>query len=72
MEDRGAWALASDRACCRDGFDGAVGPGADLDGPRGGGLDARPKGADEPDDADTLSGSNRFRRTGNRPRQAAN
>jgi hypothetical protein len=37
-----------------DGFDGAVGPGADLDGALGGRLDARgAKGADETDDAET-------------------
>ena len=37
-----------------DGFDGAIGPGADLDGPLGGGLDARrAKGTGEPDDAET-------------------
>jgi hypothetical protein len=36
-----------------DGFDGAVGPGADLDGPLGGGLDARRSiGADETHDAE--------------------
>ena len=37
-----------------DGFDGAIGPGADLDGALGGGLDARgAKRADETDDAET-------------------
>ena len=37
-----------------DGFDGAVGPGADLDRPLGGGFDARRAvGAGEPDDAET-------------------
>ena len=37
-----------------DGFDGAIGPGADLDGPLGGGFDARCAiGADEADDAET-------------------
>ena len=37
-----------------DGFDGAVGPGADFDGALGGRLDARgAKGADETDDAET-------------------
>jgi hypothetical protein len=36
-----------------DGFDGAIGPGADLDCVFGGGLDARGAvGADETDDAE--------------------
>jgi hypothetical protein len=37
-----------------DGFEGAIGPGADLDGPLGGGLEAcGAERADEPDDAET-------------------
>ena len=46
-------ARASGRAVVEDGFDGAVGPGADLDGPLGGGLDARrAKGTGKTDDAE--------------------
>ena len=52
---RGAfWRGPSIEFVVEDGFEGAIGPGADLDGPLGGGLDARrAKGADEPDDAET-------------------
>src|SRR6516162_8874608 len=52
---RGAfWRGPSIEFVVEDGFDGAIGPGADLDGPLGSGLDARrAKGADEPDDAET-------------------
>ena len=59
MKDRGRvrWALwrgSPIELVVEDGFDGAIGPGADLDGPLGGGLDARrAKGTGEPDDAET-------------------
>jgi hypothetical protein len=59
MEDRGRVREALGRGppielVVEDGFDGAVGPGADLDGPLGGGLDARrAKRACEPNDAET-------------------
>ena len=59
MEDRGGVRGAPGRRppiklVVEDGFDGAVGPGADLDGPLGGGLDARrAEGAGEADDAET-------------------
>src|SRR5271157_423427 len=59
MEDRGRvrWALWRGppvELVVEDGFDGAIGPGADLDGPVGGGFDAhRAKGTGKPDDAET-------------------
>ena len=59
MEDRGRvrgalWRGHPVELVVEDGFDGAVGPGADLDGPLGGGLDARRSiGADETHDAET-------------------
>jgi hypothetical protein len=59
MEDRGRvrralWRGSPIELVVEDGFDGAIGPGADLDGPFGGGLEARhAKGADKPDDAET-------------------
>ena len=59
MADRGALRGALGRGppielVVEDGFDGAIGPGADLDGPFGGRLDARRAiGADEPDDTET-------------------
>jgi hypothetical protein len=49
-----------------DGFDGAIGPGTDLDGPLGGGLDARrAKRACEPNNAET--GAIPLSANGNRP-----
>jgi hypothetical protein len=59
MADRGGLRGALGRGppielVVEDGFDGAIGPGADLDGAFGGGLDARGAiGADETDDAET-------------------
>src|SRR5271167_1898306 len=59
MADRGRlrgalWRVRSIELVVEDGFDGAIGPGADLDGTFGGGFDARrAKRADEPDDAET-------------------
>src|SRR5271156_1951242 len=59
MEDRGRvrgalWRGHPVELVVEDGFDGAVGPGADLDGPLGGGLDARrAKGTSKTDDAET-------------------
>src|ERR1700691_2103616 len=59
MEDRGRvrWALWRGppvELVVEDGFDGAIGPGADLDGPLGGGLDARcAKGTGKTNDAET-------------------
>src|SRR6202522_4505727 len=59
MEDRGRvrralWRGSPVELVVEDGFDGAIGPGADLDGPFGSGLEARhAKGADKPDDAET-------------------
>ena len=59
MEDRSRvrralWRGSPIELVVEDGFDGAVGPGADLDGPFGGGLDARrAEGTGEPDDAET-------------------
>jgi hypothetical protein len=52
---RGAlWRGGSIELVVENGFDGAVGPGADLDGPFGGGFDARrAKSADEPNNAET-------------------
>src|SRR3974377_373401 len=52
---RGAlWRRLPIELVVEDGFDGAIGPGADLDGPVGGGLDARrTKRAGEADDAET-------------------
>ena len=57
MEDRGRVREALGRGppielVVEDGFDGALGPGADLDGALGGRLDPRGAiGADETDDA---------------------
>src|ERR1700733_975600 len=59
MEDRGRvrralWRGSPVELVVEDGFDEAIGPGADLDGPFGSGLEARhAKGADKPDDAET-------------------
>src|SRR5271169_2801399 len=59
MEDRSRvrrarWRGSPIELVVEDGFDGAVGPGADLDGPFSGGLEARhAKGAGKPDDAET-------------------
>ena len=59
MEDRGRvrgalWRGPLVELVVEDGFDGAIGPGADLDGPLGGGLDARrAKGTGKTDDAET-------------------
>src|SRR3984885_179400 len=59
MEDRGRvrgalWRGPPVELVVEDGFDGAIGPGADLDGPVGGGLDARrAKGTGKTDDAET-------------------
>ena len=46
MKDRGGvrgalWRGPPIELVVEDGFDGAIGPGADLDGPLGGDLDAR-------------------------------
>src|ERR1700677_3629305 len=59
MEDRGGVRGAPGRRApielvVEDGFDGAVGPGADLDGPLGGGFEARgAEGAGEANNAET-------------------
>jgi len=59
MKDRGGvrgalWRGPPIEPGVEDGFDGAIGPGADLDGALGGGLDARrAERADEPHDAET-------------------
>src|SRR5258708_11937407 len=59
MEDRGRVRGTLGRGppielVVEDGFDGAIGPGADLDGALGGGLDARrAERACEPNDAET-------------------
>src|SRR5277367_3523523 len=59
MEDRGRvrralWRGSPIELVVEDGFDGAIGPGADLDGAFSGRLDPRhAKGADKPDDAET-------------------
>src|SRR5580692_3457419 len=59
MEDRGGVRGAPGRRApielvVEDGFDGAVGPGADFDGPLGGGFEARgAEGAGEANNAET-------------------
>ena len=71
MENRGRvrWALwrwPPIEPGVEDGFDGAIGPGADLDGPLGGGLEARrAKGSGEADDAETgiSMGNPQFKRS---------
>src|SRR5271169_3795900 len=63
MEDRGRVRGALGRGppielVIEDGFDGAIGPGADLHGPLGSGLDARgAERAGETHDAETGRGS---------------
>ena len=59
MEDRGRvrgalWRGPLVELVIEDGFDGAIGSGADLDGPLGSGLDARgAERADKTHDAET-------------------